>query len=463
MNVLFSNFQLLTLNHNCRNPFSCSAEPFSRQRSLSSIIPIITVDYEDDALGIWSMDQNTDSQSLTNRRARIADSFDSIAVPPQSPQLSDTGSGVGLGLRDPFATSAQQPQPSPNGSSSLIQSNANIIQWNQQLQPNLLTVIPYSEYGMSSPVLSPVPSPNLPSSTFDSPIASPFASNSLLSSPVFPQYTDYTAAATGANNSNNAQSYVNSPIIGNTSSPKPHLTVNTQELYPPGSFGSSDGCSGSTPGWDSLNRSPLEYTSSSQATSPAPSNASSGYPELPLASPYPSEAVIDDSQFPSFASQQQQLRQYGQDSSEETTPTSLSQLPPFTPLLQVPRESRHHRRESDPFPKSNGHVQDESSRINRSKSQKRRSPSHSRERFVQDFLHNNSDSVPDRLLRAPSPGPRSPTPGSTKGKRIGPMSDQGRSNATERRVNKDTCVSCKVARVKVCIHVFAPSSRRNPC
>lgn len=430
-------------------PFSGCNETFGRQRSHSSCdpmsLPVITLNGNKNGMGLLQPfdDDSGSPLDLIHSPGRVEeDSFNSIAVQPPTPHSTDTAPVDGLGLQGLIRSAARQSRQNLSPNASLMQNNANIMEWNTMLSP------PFAEpYGMSSPVLSPVSSPILPSSSFDTSQGnSPYLSNSAMSSPIFPEHADFTGPVPGgATANNNTQSYVNSPSLSTASHRPYHLTVNT-DLGNAASFASS---SGSTPGWD-FNRSPMSCASSSVGTSPVPSISDSGYPEVPVTNPYLNEAVIDESQFPGLGSQQQQQHrhQYQSDDSEHTTPTSFSQIPKLPPPqqnhLEIPA-SRQPRRDSDPFPRRNSLVQGEKVRIKRAVSQKgRQSPFHlADEENLVDLLQCTGQ---DASLPLPSQSSRSPTP--SKGRRTGPMSAIGRAKATDRRVNKDTCVSCKVSRVQ---------------
>ncbi|KAK0386161.1 hypothetical protein NLU13_5998 [Sarocladium strictum] len=443
-----------------RNPFSCPAAAHSgRQRCASARIPTIQISAEDNRPVLFQNAENNDDDISGHAYNNMdidqaAGPHDSIATQPgMSPMLDAASSSrpeSGLGLFNLFGTAPQQQQQDTAPSSPLMQSNTAIIGQTvqNQVQPDWLSVLPFSDqYPLHSPVPSPVMSPSLPSSTFDSPLFP----HHPLSSPSFSQfhYPNYTATVPG---SPNAPSFIQSPSMESGASPKFGLTVKTQELGQLFSFGNPDefAYSESTPGSDFPSKSPLDYTSSSQATSPVPSSSDSGFPGTPFLNPHLGEAIIDDgSQFPTFASQQEQLGHYQQEPGEDTTPTSLSDL---RDLLQVPghgNPKKQPRRDSDPFPKRRPHALDENSRVSRPGSQRSCSSSRARGRpistgrqFLQDFLNSSGGGTLQERSTSPAPGP------ACKGKRQGPMSQEARTKATERRTQKDTCVGCKVSRTK---------------
>ncbi|KAL2204932.1 hypothetical protein CC79DRAFT_924394 [Sarocladium strictum] len=445
--------------------FPPTTDGFSRQRSHSSVnpaIPTITVSTDDNVHPlIQSLNGYLPSRGrFLGGANQPADSDDHHAFRPKTPQSSAARLGIGLGLTEGFSGSAQQlpelyeipPQP-PH-----VRRNFNVIEWNQQTQmaPEFLAFTSYSDrYTTHSPASSPMPSPLLSSSSFDSPGASPFLDQRHLSFQ-WPSsaHTDIGIVS--------GLPEVQGPldVAGlQENTLRPSLTVATQGLGTYGSLNGSDGFSGSTTEWSdsALPRTPLDYTSSSQATSPMPSNYESGFQELPYAGQYlNSEAIIDDTQLQGFNSEVQLPQQpHQRESSDDTTPTSIAPLPSFgtsTHLLHPPEgQNHHHRRESDPSPfKSNNQVLDGNARVSRSRSVvgslRNRLPERSRSTNKRTNLLSPDLSLAGEDSQLPL---RPSTPAnSNKGRRQGPMSEEGRSGATDRRTMKDTCISCKSAKVK---------------
>jgi hypothetical protein len=445
--------------------FPPTIDGFSRQRSHSSVvpaIPTITVSADDNVhlLTQLSSGCHPSRGRLLESANQPADSGDYRAFRSKTPQSSDARLGIGLGLTEGVSGSAQQlpehyemPFQPPHA-----RSNFNVIEWNQQTQmtPDFLTVTSYSDrYTTHSPASSPMPSPLLSSSSFDSPGASPFLNQRHLSFQWSPSAHSDIGISSGL-----PEVQATLDVAGlQENAFRPSLTVATQGLGTYASLNGSDGFSGSTTEWSdyALPRTPLDYTSSSQATSPMPSSYESGFQDMPYSSQYlSSEAIIDDNQLQSFNSDVQLPQQPQQrESSDDTTPTSIAPLPSFgtsTHLLHPPEgQNHHHRRESDPSPfKSNNQVLDGNARVSRSRSVvgslRNRLPERSRSTNKRTKLLSPDLSLSGEDSQLPL---RPSTPAnSNKGRRQGPMSEEGRSGATDRRTMKDTCISCKSAKVK---------------
>lgn len=363
---------------------------------------------------------SNDSSSPRSRLSPCLDVTKVYAYQGPSP-VSDPGRELGLGLDTTNLLSTRPHQTlslhSPGIHPSMFDDPDN--QSNYLAENDTQSCYP-GFYNIPSPLLSPM-------SPMNSPVASPCPDQLSL-----PQ------------SGSQFNLYMETDLGSGGSGRPPLFSLNTQGLDHSHSFMDSEAFSGSTPDPEET-PSPHIYPTSSTGTSPMQTSSDSGLFDMPSMSPcFGSDPMADDSP---FRDPSPQPLDHDQRSEEDTTPTSLSQLPGFNSnhLLQVPPTPyQHRRRKSDPLP--NGNAWDEVQSISRGRSVKRNSRGRAlsrvnvtRKQLVQDSL-DAGDGVP----------PRSPTPGvCEKGRRHGPMSEKGRSDATDRRLKRDACIPCKVSRTKV--------------
>ncbi|KAH8172061.1 hypothetical protein LIA77_08829 [Sarocladium implicatum] len=256
------------------------------------------------------------------------------------------------------------------------------------------------------------------------------------------------------------------PPFSRDSSPRPLLSpINTQVIGPMPSYHGSDAFSGSNPDYDDNNAlmpSPLEHPYSSAATSPLWSTSqeaqvsglSSGYPCLS------SDTPMFDASSSSLSLQQMSNEQ--DQSPANSTPTSLTNIPVFNNptghLVPEPTSYWHTRRTSEPNPRPY-HLDipaNSTTRLTRSLSRNTGGQDRRRGRSrIREVKRNNAQDGISSGIVVPPRSPRSPMPlGSPtlappdRGKRIGPMSARGRQDANNRRNYKDTCIGCKVSKIK---------------
>ena len=137
-------------------------------------------------------------------------------------------------------------------------------------------------------------------------------------------------------------------------------------------------------------------------------------------------------------------------------------------LVPAPPNSLHIRRTSDPNPRPDHlDIPTASTRLSRSLSRNNGRQSHQRGRSRSRNVSRSrpQDSVPvgynqsSRVSRSPIP-PLSPTlPAPDRGRRQGPMTARQRQDANNRRTHKDTCIGCKVSKIKVSLYL----SKHLPC